>query len=398
VNPAVLLLALGIGGTLIAVALLLGSRGRHARLEIEAGIEALRTLRWKDFAQHVVHAFETRGYQPQAGQRKPGEDGVDYLLTRGRDKHLLQIKHGGAYAVGAAPVRRMLSLLDPHGATGGILVTSGHFETPARQAAKGQAVVLIDGEALWAQLTPVLPSALVEGAAAMAAERFRQRRGKLQLALVASVLTAIGGAAIYGRERMEARSADVVGTTPRAATTPAPKPGPPPAASAVSSPTPTPAEIATPPASAEPIAAATPEAPPAATPDAAPATTPATETAAAETAPGDAATVATAPPPPTPAAAAASGPATEAELAGYRAGAAAAALQVEGVVSASWPTRSTLLIAMKAKDEAARMEIVRQVCVGLAQHEELEFTRLQLLDYDTTSGDTGGAVRWRQCN
>jgi hypothetical protein len=346
VSPAVLLLASGVVGAIAAGVMLVTSRSSRVRLEVEAGLDALRTLRWKDFAQHVVHAFETRGYQPQAGQRKPGEDGVDYLLTRGRDKHLLQIKHGGAYAVGTAAVRRLLSMLDAQGATGGILVTSGHFETQARQAAKGQALVLVDGEALWAQLLPVLPAALVDNAQGVAAGRDRRRRTKLQLALVASIVVTIGGAAIYGRERLDRVT--------------------PPAVTAVT-PTPT-ASVTAPPAVAaqgEPTAT---EAPPSAAAAPSPAATP----------------VRTA-------------PATEAELAAYREIAAASALLVDGVMSATWPTRSTLLIAVKAGgDEAKRLAIVQEVCAGLLRREELRFTRLQMHDYDT-DGSEPGPVRWRQC-
>jgi hypothetical protein len=350
VSPAVLLLALGVVAAIAAGVMLVNSRSSRARLDVEAGLEALRTLRWKDFAQHVVHAFETRGYQPQAGQRKPGEDGVDYLLTRGRDKHLLQIKHGGAYAVGTAAVRRLLSMLDAQGATGGILVTSGHFETQARQAAKGQALVLVDGEALWAQLLPVLPAALVDNAQGVAAERDRRRRTKLQLALVASIVVAVGGAAIYGRERLD-----------RVA---------PPAVTAVA-PTPT-ASAAAPPAAAAPVPAqgdpTAAEAPPTAAPTPSPAATPAR-----------------------------TAPATEEELAAYREIAAASALLVDGVMSATWPTRSTLLIAVKAGgDEAKRLAIVQEVCAGLLRREELRFTRLQMHDYDT-DGSEPGPVRWRQC-
>jgi len=48
-------------------------------------------LRWKEFAQLVTQSFESPGYAAQTNQRKPGEDGVDMILTRADERLLSTI-------------------------------------------------------------------------------------------------------------------------------------------------------------------------------------------------------------------------------------------------------------------------------------------------------------------
>mgnify|MGYP003562172375 CR=1 FL=1 len=190
-TPGLILLVLGLAVLGVVGALIANLRRSQRAREVQAGLEVLRTLRWKEFTQHVQQTFEKRSFHPEATPRKPGEDGVDLVLVRAGQRHLLQVKHGGAYHVGATPVRRLASMLESHGATGGILVTSGGFDDDARAAAQGQPVTLLDGDALWTQLQDVLPPALIDEAAARAAEGQVRERSRLNLGLVA------GGAAVH---------------------------------------------------------------------------------------------------------------------------------------------------------------------------------------------------------
>lgn len=334
---AITLLGLSLLGLAIAAGLGWMGHQRRAQAEIDCGFEALRSLSWKEFASYVVQAFEQRGFQRVAEQRKPGDDGVDHLLERQGQRHLLQIKHGGAYHVSAAPVRRMLSMLGVNNAIGGILATSGRFDAAAREAAQRQPVVLLDGDPLWAQLRPLLPASVLKDVQARV--DLRTRRTRLQmLGIVAIALVfGLGGALLLAYRSMTPTTGD--GTAVAAVDT-------------------------------APAAAGEAASPPAATP---------------APLPQDLSTRVVPRPRP-----------SEEELAVQRELAAASAIQVEGVVSAGWPTKSTLLVAIRGGDETRRSKIVTAICKSLMLREELRFTRLQVHDY-AVEGELTNNVRWHQC-
>lgn len=335
-TPGLILLVLGLAVLGVVGALIANLRRSQRAREVQAGLEVLRTLRWKEFTQHVQQTFEKRSFHPEATPRKPGEDGVDLVLVRAGQRHLLQVKHGGAYHVGAAPVRRLASMLETHGATGGILVTSGGFDDEARAAAQGQPVTLLDGDALWTQLQDVLPSALIDEAAARAAEGQVRERSRLNLGLVAGGALAVLGGALFAFDRLSAGRVDDDGPAPAR--------------------------------TAEAVA-------PAAAAPAAPAA-PGTGSAAPSVAPAPAL--------------------SEAQMAQHREFAAASALLVDGVLSATWPSKSTLQISVRAGSDAERDAIVAKLCAELTRREHLRFTRLQVQDL-SANGEVQGGVRWRQC-
>ena len=337
-TPGLILLVLGLAVLGVVGALIANLRRSQRAREVQAGLEVLRTLRWKEFTQHVQQTFEKRSFHPEATPRKPGEDGVDLVLVRAGQRHLLQVKHGGAYHVGATPVRRLASMLESHGATGGILVTSGGFDDDARAAAQGQPVTLLDGDALWTQLQDVLPPALIDEAAARAAEGQVRERSRLNLGLVA------GGALAAARRRaVRVRSPERRARRRRRARAGTDRRG-----------------RGTGGGRAAPGATAAPGAEPAA-PSIAPA------------------------------------PAlSEAQMAQHRDFAAASALLVDGVLSATWPSKSTLQISVRAGSDAERDAIVAKLCAELTRREHLRFTRLQVQDL-SANGEVQGGVRWRQC-
>lgn len=338
-NIAVVPIVLGLIGLLFAVGMAMrAGRGSTSR-EREAGLAAMRELSWKDFGALVVRAFETRGYKRLPDARKPGDESADHMLERAGHKHVLQVKHGGAFRVGVAAVRRLLALIDQHQAAGGILATSGEFDAAAREAARRQPVVLLEGDALWQQVGPLLPATAVVAAQARVADEEAAGRRRVLLGCALSLVLVLAGVALI-----------VMRPAERYAT---PEATPPPAAPAVvATPAPEPAPIA----SAEPAATAAP--------------------AAART-----------PPPP---------PATEAELAVQRELIAANALLVDGVVSATWPTKSTLLVSVRGGDSEKRAAIINGICASILPREELRFTRLQVYDFNV-QGDAEQNVRFTQC-
>jgi hypothetical protein len=336
VSIAVALIVLGMAGLAVAVLLAMRAGSGAAQREREAGLAALRELGWKEFGALVVKAFETRGFKPAAGARKPGDDGVDQLLERGGQKHILQVKHGGAYHVGAAAVRRLLAVIDQQHAAGGILATSGEFDAAAREAAKRQPVVLLEGEALWQQIGPLLPAASLATAQARVAQLEAGGRRRVVAMTALSLLLVLGGVAMVTLR-------PTLGVAPEAAGAPSPEPAAPVEAA------PTPGETAAAPA---PVAAVS------------------------------------RPP-----------PATPQELALQRDLIAAETMLVDGVVSASWqaPSNTTLVLALRGGDEAKRVEVIRKVCESITRREDLRFTRLQIYDFNL-QGDAEKNVRFRQCN
>jgi len=66
------------------------------------------------------------------------------------------------------------------------------------------------------------------------------------------------------------------------------------------------------------------------------------------------------------------------------------------IAAASWSTRSTLGVAMRAGSEAAMDELKDVVCKSVVAYEELRFTRLEMRDVAART-ESEGRVRWAQC-
>lgn len=88
---------------------------------------------------------------------KDGADGgIDIVLTRLDERVLVQCKHWRSYQVGAPVVREMLGLVVAHGATRGVVVTSGRFSQEAGAFAREQGIQLLDGAATMQLVTSAM--------------------------------------------------------------------------------------------------------------------------------------------------------------------------------------------------------------------------------------------------
>jgi hypothetical protein len=331
---------LGLGLALLVAAFMLRlahDRRRVAR-EAQAGLEVLRSLRWKEFADFVAQSFQARGYSIVDSQRPPGEDGADRVLARGDERVLLQVKQGGSYHVGAGPVRALASMLVAQQAQAGVIATSGAFDAEATEAARGQAVTLLAGESLWAAVRNLLPQALFAEAQERALLLENAARTRLvALAATGTALT-LAGAGLWLLLRLEG--------------------GEPPAG-----------DIAAPAASAPAVA-----------------TAPATPVSPPAPAPAAAAESATAP---------VAAPPDEADVAQQRDFAAAETLLVQGVASARWSSTSTLVVALRGPlEEQQRGEILREICERVVARDALRFTRLQV---EVIGDAAGSSPRWYPC-
>lgn len=76
------------------------------------------------------------------------DGGVDLVLTRGGEKHLVQCKQWRAFKVGVEVVRELYGVMAAKGATGGFVVTAGRFSDQAKAFSEGRNIELIDGPQL----------------------------------------------------------------------------------------------------------------------------------------------------------------------------------------------------------------------------------------------------------
>ena len=166
---------------------------RHQRSSLVAGVaqsrapDALDGMSWQDFELLVGEAFRLQGYEvTELGGEGP-DGGVDLVLSKGREKFLVQCKQWKAFKVGVAIVRELYGVMAAKGAAGGFVVTSGSFTEEAIAFASGRNVTLVDGPKLFGliqqakaargsqgraevsvQQRPVTPFALAAAASAMA--------------------------------------------------------------------------------------------------------------------------------------------------------------------------------------------------------------------------------------
>ena len=121
--------------------------------------DALHEMSWREFEMLVGESFRLQGYQVlETGQAfsnaaSGGPDGgVDLVLSRDREKYLVQCKQWKAFKVGVAVVRELYGVMAAQGAAGGFVVTSGSFTAEATAFAAGRNVQLVDGTKLYAML------------------------------------------------------------------------------------------------------------------------------------------------------------------------------------------------------------------------------------------------------
>lgn len=108
----------------------------------------VNSLNWQDFELLVGQAFRMQGYAVTETGQGGADGGIDLVLTKGRERTLVQCKHWRAQTVGVAIVRELYGAMAADGAVAGIVVTSGGFSADAKAFASGRNVSLMDGQAL----------------------------------------------------------------------------------------------------------------------------------------------------------------------------------------------------------------------------------------------------------
>lgn len=113
-----------------------------------ADATALNQMSWGDFERLVAEHFQRAGFQvSRAGGNGP-DSGIDLVVRKNSEKHLVQCKQWKAYKVGVQPVREFYGVMAANGAAGGYFVTSGVYTDEAIKFAQGLNLELIDGPQL----------------------------------------------------------------------------------------------------------------------------------------------------------------------------------------------------------------------------------------------------------
>lgn len=115
----------------------------------------LLNMNWREFEMLVGEAFRRQGYAVvETGGNGP-DGGIDLLLTKNRETHLVQCKQWKALKVGVTVVRELYGVMAAQGAVGGFVVTSGRFTADAVAFAQGRNIHLIEGEKLLVMIRDV---------------------------------------------------------------------------------------------------------------------------------------------------------------------------------------------------------------------------------------------------
>lgn len=111
--------------------------------------DALQRMSWREFEMLVGEAFRLQGYSVTEQGGAGADGGVDLVLRRGTETHVVQCKQWKAYKVGVDVVRQLYGVMAANGAASGFVITSGTFTADAEAFATGRNVKLVDGAKLF---------------------------------------------------------------------------------------------------------------------------------------------------------------------------------------------------------------------------------------------------------
>jgi restriction system protein len=122
-------------------------RGQELLVSAEDA-SAIADMSWQDFELFISEVFKRQGFRVLHTGSDGPDGGVDLVLLKGTEKHLVQCKHWRASKVGVTTVRELYGVMTAQRATGGYVVTSGQFTEDAREFAAGRHLFLVDGPIL----------------------------------------------------------------------------------------------------------------------------------------------------------------------------------------------------------------------------------------------------------
>ncbi|TVQ33683.1 MAG: hypothetical protein EA376_01505 [Phycisphaeraceae bacterium] len=131
---------------------------RRRRIESERlrQLSYLQQLTPIAFEQFVLEIYRQLGWSVTQTP-VTGDNGIDGLLEKDSDRHVLQCKRFKSTRVGAPILRDLLGATIAAKASRGILVTTSSFTAQAREWARDQPLTLVDGLSLINMMQEALP-------------------------------------------------------------------------------------------------------------------------------------------------------------------------------------------------------------------------------------------------
>jgi restriction system protein len=114
----------------------------------QTGIETIRSVSWQEFEELVGEAYRRKGYRVIESGGGGADGGVDLVLKKNGETHLVQCKHWRQDKVGVKVVRELYGVVTAENATGGIVISSGAFTKETTDFARGKPLELIGGSEL----------------------------------------------------------------------------------------------------------------------------------------------------------------------------------------------------------------------------------------------------------
>ena len=133
---------------ILAGLLFVASFARRDLLDRQTGLDSIRALSWQEFEILCGEAFRRQGYAVKENGLGGADGGVDLLIRKKGQTHLVQCKHWKKQKVGVKDVRELFGIVTAQRAASGILISTGHFTVDARAFAEGKPLDLINGPAL----------------------------------------------------------------------------------------------------------------------------------------------------------------------------------------------------------------------------------------------------------
>jgi restriction system protein len=135
---------------------------RGELLERQTSIKSIKALSWKDFEYLVSEAYRCQGYSVTENSSAGADGGIDLVINNDGKSTLVQCKNWKAKSVGVATIRELYGVVTAEGASGGIVVCSGHYTKDAIEFSKGKPLTLVDGGDLVRLISDVQQSPKIE--------------------------------------------------------------------------------------------------------------------------------------------------------------------------------------------------------------------------------------------
>lgn len=148
--PTIGLLRIGFVVILILISLKSFIRGFTTKrnLEVQSGIDSLKSLHWKEFENLMGEVFRREGYSVDERLVGGADGGVDLVLRQDGRRTLVQCKLRTRGSVGVPVVRELFGSMAAERAHSGVLVTTSAFTVEVHRFAADKPIRLIDGPEL----------------------------------------------------------------------------------------------------------------------------------------------------------------------------------------------------------------------------------------------------------